>query len=361
MGVLLKIAIFQDYFENIGGAEKLVLSLAKQLNATIITTNLNKSALKHMEIENIKIINLGMLPKHVFLKHWAVSLKFFLCDFSKDFDFFIFSGNRSIFASKKHKPNLWYCHTPERAVYDLYSFYRNQMNFFDKIIFTFGALTFRFLTNQSIREVQKIVCNSENVKKRIQKYLRQKAKIIFPFADTKKFYFSKPGGYWLSVNRLYPSKRVELQIETFRKMPEQKLIIVGDFVKGDPSEEYAKKIFSNAPKNIEFTWMVKEHELARLYANSIGFITTSRDEDFGMTVIEAMASGKPVVAVNEGGYLETVLHKKTGLLVNANIEELISAVKKISKNPKKYKLACIKQAKKFDISKFVKKIKMEMS
>jgi len=356
----LKIAIFQDYFENIGGAEKLVLSLAKELNATIITTNLNENALKSMEIENVKIIDLGPLPKNVFLKHWAVSLKFFLCDFSEEYDFFIFSGNRSIFASKKHKPNLWYCHTPERAAFDLHSFYCNQMNFFDKIIFAAGALIFRFLTNHFISNIQKIICNSENVKKRIKKYLHKNAKIIFPFADTGKFYFSKPKGYWLSVNRLYPSKRIALQIETFRKMPKQKLVIVGDFVKGDPSENYAKKMFANAPDNVKFVGLVSESELARLYADSIGFITTSLNEDFGMTAIEAMASGKPVVAVNEGGYLETVLHKKTGLLVNANANELASAIEEISKTPEKYKPACLKQAKKFDLVTFIKKIKMEI-
>jgi glycosyltransferase involved in cell wall biosynthesis len=81
------------------------------------------------------------------------------------------------------------------------------------------------------------------------------------------------------------------------------------------------------------------------------------DEDFGMTPVEAMASGKPVVAVNEGGFKETVINGKTGVLVEADIHSVIEAVKFISREPEIYGASCIEQAKHFDLSIFNEKIK----
>jgi len=74
-----------------------------------------------------------------------------------------------------------------------------------------------------------------------------------------------------------------------------------------------------------------------------------------------MASGKPVIAGNEGGYKETVINNKTGKLINnINVDKLAKAIEKIGKNPEKYKKGCIKQAKKFDTKIFIKKIKGEL-
>jgi glycosyltransferase involved in cell wall biosynthesis len=80
------------------------------------------------------------------------------------------------------------------------------------------------------------------------------------------------------------------------------------------------------------------------------------DEDFGMTPVEAMASGKPVVAVNEGGFKETVT-EKTGILINADVPSVIEAVKFISCEPESYRDACLEQARRFDLSIFSQRIK----
>ena len=103
-----------------------------------------------------------------------------------------------------------------------------------------------------------------------------------------------------------------------------------------------------------------EEELIRLYANCKGFITTAIDEDFGMTPIEAMASGKAVVAINSGGYLETVINNSTGILVSEDINEIINAVRIISKNPSIFKEKCMRQAKKFDVDTFLTQMKNEL-
>ena len=147
--------------------------------------------------------------------------------------------------------------------------------------------------------------------------------MIYPGVDVD-FYKSKSnrhkenGGYWLSVNRLYPQKRIELQIEAFKQLPDEKLIIVGGYAKGDHAWRYIKKLklLEELPENITYLGTVPEEELSELYGNCRGFITTAQDEDFGLTPIESMACGCPVIAWMDGaGPNQTVVNNINGLFV----------------------------------------------
>jgi glycosyltransferase involved in cell wall biosynthesis len=159
------------------------------------------------------------------------------------------------------------------------------------------------------------------------------------------------------VNRIYPEKRIDLQFEVFRKLPEERLVVVGGYAEGDHAAKYYEKLVKNIPGNVDMRGEVSEEVLIDLYARCKGLICTAVDEDFGLTPIEAMASGKPVVAVNEGGFRETVVQGKTGLLVEANRDVLVRAIKEISKDPEHYKEACKKRAADFDTSIFLEKMK----
>jgi len=357
----LRIAIFHDFMENAGGSEKMMLQAAKEFRATIITTNVNYEAVKAMQIKGVEIIDLGRTPKHFILKHLVICAKFFLCDFRKDFDFFIFSGNRSIFAAYRHRPNFWYCNSPERSVFDLYEFYKKILPPHNRILFAASAVLFRLAyLGFAVPNVQHIIANSENVKKRISTYLKRDSAIIHPPVETGNFRHGRNGGYWLSVNRLYPGKRLELQLEAFKMMPDEKLVIIGGHVEGDVSEQYMGKILGMLPENVSAAGVVDEDELVGLYAGCRGFVTTSMDEDFGLTAVEAMASGKAVVAVDEGGYRETIVHGKTGYLVRPDPHAIADAVRKISKKPGSYKGDCIERAREFDLKIFIDKMKNEI-
>jgi glycosyltransferase involved in cell wall biosynthesis len=348
----MKIAIFHDYFGAIGGGEKLVLMLAKNFNADIITTDLNAESIKMMGYSDIRIISLGKTSKIPPLKQISASFLFAICDFSKKYDFFIFSGNWAHFAARKHKPNLYYCHTPTRAFYDLYNTFLNRQSLFVSIFFRIWVRLHRPISEYYLSHVYKIVTNSKNTSKRIKRYFHKDAEVVYPPVETSKFTCKEYGDFWLSVNRLYPEKRVEIQLEAFKKMPEEKLVIVGGYSKGDHAKSYAKNIINNLPENVRVLGEVPETELLDLYSRCRGFICTAMDEDFGMTPVEAMASGKPVIAVNEGGFKETVVDGKTGVLVEANVQNIIGAVKSISKNPSSYGSECFKRAAVFDISIF---------
>ncbi|MEM3555943.1 MAG: glycosyltransferase [Candidatus Micrarchaeia archaeon] len=356
-----KIAIFHDYIDAIGGGEKTALTLARALKADVITTDVNRDSIKKMGFEDVKIISLGETIKLPPFKQIHTSLMFALCDFSKKYDFFIFSGNWARYAVWKHKPNLLYCYTPVRIFYDLKEYtLKRRSNLISKLLFLLWVNTHSRFDKLAVKKVDKIIAISKNIQRRIKKFYNREAKVIYPPVAVDKFSFKKSGDFWLSVTRIYPEKRIELQIEAFRRMPKEKLIIVGGYSAGDQAERYQKEL-QNLPPNVRMLGSVSEKELTELYSNCRGFITTALDEDFGLTPIEAMASGKPVVAVREGGYLETVQDGVTGVLVKPDVKDIIRGVLKVSRNPLKYRKACESRAKQFSEEIFIKKMKEEVS
>jgi glycosyltransferase involved in cell wall biosynthesis len=200
-----------------------------------------------------------------------------------------------------------------------------------------------------------IVTNSKNVQGRVRRFYGREAEIIYPPVCTSRFYNSRYGDFWLSVNRIYPEKRIELQTEAFCYLPEEKLVIAGGYAAGDHAEGYMKKIQQQLPPNVTMVGEVPEQELLELYATCKGFICTALDEDFGLTPLEAMASGKPVVAVDEGGFRETVT-PQTGILVSTSRELIADAIRKISQDPASFKEACIARAAQFDLPIFRERI-----
>lgn len=357
-----KIAIFHDYIGSIGGGERVVLTLARGLKADVITTDVDRDSLDKLGYEDIKVISLGRTIKYPPLKQISASLMFSRCDFSTDYGFFIFSGNWAHYAARKHKPNMWYCHTPVRAFYDQREkMIARQTNDLRKLAASSWIACHTWFDRRSIGDLERIIANSRNVEQRIRKAYDRSCTVINPPVDASRFRFKEYGNFWLSVNRIYPEKRLELQFDVFKSLPEQKLIIVGGYAQGDHAADYYQELIKDIPENVEMRGMISEEELIDLYARCKGLICTAVDEDFGLTPLEAMASGKPVVAVNEGGFKETVVQGKTGLLVEANRDELMRAIKEISKEPQKYKDACKKRAADFDTSIFLDKMKKIIS
>ena len=359
----MKIAIFHNFMDNIGGAEIVTLTLARELNAEIYTTNIDYEKIKKMGFLNLKIKSIGKIPKNAPLRHQLAFWKFRRLNLKNKYDFYIVSGDWAMSGVVNNKPNLWYIHSPLNELYEFKDYIKKKLlSLWKHPIFELWVKINRYLNKKYLKHAQRLVCNSKNTQNRIKKYYKRDAKIINPPIETSKHKYHKHKNYWLSVNRLSIAKQIEIQMKAFSNLPNEKLIIVGSYEKGARQfERYKKFIQKIRPKNVEIITWIDNKKLISLYDNCKGFITTAKDEDFGMTPIEAMASGKPVIAPNEGGYKESVIDNKTGLLIdNMDSEKLIQAIKKISKNPEKYKSACIKQAKNFDVQIFIKKIKNEI-
>lgn len=355
----MKIAIFHNFLDNIGGAEKLVLTLARELGADIYTTNIDREKISLMGFESSNIHSIGWVPTNAPQRQQLTLWRFRQLNLKRKYDFYIIAGDWAFSAAVNHKPNLWYIHSPIREIWDLKNYTKiHSVPWYAGWFFDLWVNYNRHLSKKYTSYVNHFVCNSKNTQSRIKVYLEKKAEVIYPPIDTKKFYYRPHKNYWLSVNRLITHKRIDIQLNAFAKMPKEKLIIVGSYEQSRHFLKYASLIKKLKPPNVTIKHWVSEEELRKLYAYAKGFITTALDEDFGMSAVEALSSGKPVISPNEGGYRETLTAGKTGCLLDQLDEKkLIKAIEIIGKDSGRYENVCLQEATKYDTAVFVKSLR----
>ena len=200
-----------------------------------------------------------------------------------------------------------------------------------------------------------IIANSVNIQKRIKHYLKKDSIVIHPPCDTKSFRWLGQEDYYFSCARLDSLKRVDIVVKAFNQMPDKRLVIVST----GPESGRLKKMAEGC-ENIIFTGPVDDSQLKDLLGKSIASIYIPRDEDFGMSPVESLAAGKPVLGVAEGGLIETLVHGTTGILIPANPspKELIDAVHEL--NPKRalgMRRDCEQRAGQFDQKIFLEKMR----
>lgn len=217
--------------------------------------------------------------------------------------------------------HICYCHTPMRYVWEMYDEYfgKGKADAVTRLAMAVAAPRLRGWDVRTAGRVHHYIANSENVRTRIRTHYGTDAAVIFPPVDTNQFILSeRDGGYYLIVSALVPYKKVDLAIEAFNRSG-AKLVIVG---KG-PEE---KQLRTMARPNIEFLGWRSDADLIGLYAGCRALIFPG-EEDFGIVPLEAMASGKPVIAFGKGGALETVVEGITGTFFEAqSVEDLAAAV-----------------------------------
>ena len=367
----MKIAIFQNFLDTIGGAEVVGLTMARELHADIYTTNIDRSKITAMGFTDVlpRIFSIGRVPRNAPFRQQLVNLRFRMLDLKDRYDFFIVNGDWAVSAAVNNKPNLWYVNATIREIWDLREYVRKELvSAWKRPIFDLWTIYNRYLNKKHVSHIDAIASNSTFTKDRVRKYLNRESELIYPPTQTKNFRYGKTGDYWLSVNRLIEYKRVDMQMRAFDKMPNEKLVVIGPYERSGTSLAYVELVKRIKPPNVTLIEGADSFdELTGYYADCKGFITTCLKEDFGMTAVEAMASGKPVIAPNEGGYKETVINGKTGILIDdINENKLAETIGKLTNELKdplvqnNYKENAQEQAKKFDVAIFIREIKAFM-
>ncbi len=361
----MKVALVHDYIKDAGGAER-VLQVLSQIypKAPIYTAFYSQNSPAGIIFKDKKIIE---SPFGFFIKHFRLYSPFrFLLPWIwgsidlSDYDLVITSCSNYIargFKVGDKTKVVAYCHTPPRFLYGFKTGFDWKKNRFIRLYGNFLAHFLRIFDYLSAQKINYWIANSQNVKDRIQKYYRKTATVIYPPIETKKLNEAannlKKENYFLIVSRLVGAKGLEEAIKAANEL-NLPLKIVGD-AQGFTSVSNALQKTAN--KNIEFVGRVVDEQLWNLYAKAKGFVALAKDEDFGMTVVEAQAGGTPVIAFNGGGFKETVIDGKTGILIEDTDKKTIEKALIRFNKTKWDKKVIMKNAQKFSKESFIKNIK----
>lgn len=311
-------AVLYDFLQVQGGAEAVTLRLCQDIeDLDLICAFVDKQAFPELPIDAARVLTLMHQAKLPGWLHFATSRAFQTkTQFLDQYETLIFSGAFAPLAvhNSKATRNIYYCHTPPRFAYDLKEFYLNTMPTWQRPLFKALIAYTRPRYEEALQQMDVVYANSKNTQSRIKRFCGIDSQVLYPPCNTNGFEWLSQGDYFLSTARLEPYKRVDVIIDVFKAMPDKKLIVTS----GGSQLEVLKQRAEGA-YNITFTGWVSAQELRQLVGNCLATIYIPRDEDFGISPVQSMAAGKPVIGVKEGGLIETVIHGETGWLLESDL------------------------------------------
>lgn len=369
----MRVALVHDYIKEFGGAERVLEALHEMWpDSDVYTTVYLPEYLgphrKRFDGWKIKTSILQYIPLKAKLISFFRFVDYFIfknLDLTK-YDLVIVSSAGSYsglnyFKKSKKTIHLCYYHTPPRYLYGYSTANRWTTNTFRKFLLFLGQIPIHFLRILDFKNAQLpdyLLSNSKEIKERIRKFYRREATVIYPPYDIPKLRTVKTRNshnYFLAGGRLARAKRVDLAVSACTKLS-LPLKVFGKQFAG-----YGDELKTISGSTVEFLGEVSEQEKYELMAGAKAFIFPSDTEDFGITPIEAMAMGTPVIAHRSGGVIESVVDKKTGLFFDDHtIESIVQALKQSEKI--KWDRKRIKQnAQKFSKERFVREVKNYVS
>ncbi len=359
----MKVALAHDWLTNLAGAERVIIALHETFaDAPIYTSVFIPELFPELAGADVRTSFLQKVP-YARKKHQAFpflrAVAFEGFDMS-EYDVVISSCHAEAkgVITRPETLHICYCYTPIRYYWGGYNEYLENPRFgplnpLVRAVMPFMANYLRVWDRCAADRVDLFVATCGNVASRIKKYYRRDSHVIYPPVNTE---WLKPSGkveeFFLIAGRQIPYKRTDIAIKAFNKLG------LPLKVAGNGSElEHLKSI---ARPNIEFLGRVSDDELADAYSRCRAFIFP-QEEDFGITPLEAMAAGRPVIAFRGGGALETVVEGETGVFFDRQDEQcLIDAVKAFK--PEAFEPETLREyAKRFDVSAFKSSFKQLVS
>jgi glycosyltransferase involved in cell wall biosynthesis len=313
----MKVAIIQEWLTTMGGSEKVVQAMAEIYpQADIFALVADRKLVNELGFGNRKITT-SLIQKMPFgLKKYKTYLPLFpfaIEQFDlREYDLIISSSHAVTkgVLTNNEQLHITYCHSPIRYAWDLHHQYLEE----EGLGFGLKGLLARYFLHRiriwdfiSSNRPDYYISNSNFIAKRIAKVYQQPATTIYPPIEIDDFKLEiNKEDYYVTSSRMVPYKKIDLIVEAFTKMPDRKLIVIGD------GPDY-NKIKAKAGGNIIFTGYLPFKALIEKLQKAKAFVFAAI-EDFGMLPVEAQACGTPVIALGKGGSLETVVDGVTGVL-----------------------------------------------
>lgn len=336
----MKIALVHDYLAEFGGAERVLKVLSEMYPGAPIYTAFRVRGSQAAKVFADKEVHESFLTPILRAGKLYSPLRFLapLVWRSlnlREFDLVIASSSWYVtrgFRAGKNTKVICYCHTPPRYLYgyetsvDLTRWWPVRV---------YAAIVNHFLRIYDFWSAQKVdqfIANSEEVRARIAKFYRKDSVVVYPPVEVTRIIEAtrntKKEDFFLIVSRLVGGKGIEEAAQAANRL-RFRLLVVGESAGYSRVKERLEKLSGN---NVEILGRVDDDKLYQLYARSKGFIALARNEDFGMTVVEAQAAGTPVIAYNGGGFRESVVEGKTGLLIeDTSVVGVERALRKFSR------------------------------
>ena len=314
----MKVALVHDYLNQMGGAERVVLAFHELFPDAPLYTSMYDpkrvdAAFRSMDIRTSFMQKLPLVKKHhqPFLPLYPYAMEHLDL---RGYDL-VLSSSSAFGKGVITRPgtmHICYCHTPMRWCWNYDEYVeREHLGKMARMVLPFFITNLRVWDQTTSMRVDHFIANSPVVADRIQKYYRREAVVIPPPVEASRFLFepgTPPEDYFLIVSRLMPYKRIDLAIEACNRL-QLPLVIIG----GGRDEQRLKQL---AGPTIRFMGRLSDEEVLRYYARCRALILPG-EEDFGITPLEAQASGRPVIAFGAGGALASVVDGVTGVFFQA--------------------------------------------
>jgi glycosyltransferase involved in cell wall biosynthesis len=314
----MRAAIVHYWLLDMRGGEKVVEALCRMLpDADIFTLFYDPDAVSPA-IRSHRITSSFLNPLKRFHRHLLPLMPFALEQFDlRSYDLVISSesGPAKGVITGPQTRHICYCHTPMRYLWHLYPEYLKWSGPLTRAALACFAPPLRVWDCATAARVDEFVANSENVRRRIWKAYRRESEVIYPPVAVDRFFWEPSEDYYLIVSELVPYKRLDYTIRYFATTG-RRLKVAGD----GPQFSALKKL---AGPTVEFCGKVSDSEIQTLFSRCRAFLMPG-EEDFGITAIESLASGKPVISLGRGGVLESVTDGITGVLYSEPQESYLA-------------------------------------
>ena len=353
----MKKAIVHDWIVDIGGAENCLKDIYSIYpDSKIFTLLYREDTLSKLNLPLTSVRNsfIQKLPKSIksyrnYLLLFPLAIEQF--DLS-EYDVIISSSHAVAkgVLTNVNQLHICYCYTPMRYAWDLYHQYLKETGLSKGLKGSVAKLVLHYMRIWDLSTVNRVdyfVAISNYIAKRIKKVYGRDSVVIYPPVEVDKFeIYTKKEDFYLTASRMVPYKKIDLIVEAFSRLPDKKLVVIGD---GPDFEKIKKK----AGRNVELLGY-QPFDVLKSYMQRAKAFIFAAEEDFGIIPVEAQACGTPVIAYGKGGALETVIKDKTGVFFyEQTVDSLIEAIKRFESVEDKFDILEIrKNAEKFSKERF---------